>query len=102
MKFENAGTKILSILPDKEMAFTEIDGEIKPADTDDLDLTSRIIWIEDTNLKDPKYDINDHVWLFHLKSDSKHYAVLVDVGNGWFYWDGSIIAKDEVKVYMNT
>ncbi len=97
MKFENEGTKDITFLPDKE--YTLKGKSYGPSSAEELDCQAKIIWSMDTNLKD---EVDYHVWLFSMKNDENKYAIVVDSGNGWFYWDGSVIDKDKVKVYTNT
>ena len=81
MIFENGATKDITFLDE-------------PAELD----TSNIIWIGNTNLMQLEFDINDHVWLWNLTNDDKHYAVVVDIGNCWWHWDGTIVAKKNVII----
>ena len=101
MKFENEGTKDLTFLPISDYAIKlygyskDSYGNDTPNTPEELYNDRNIIWSMDTNLKD---EVDYHVWLFSMKNDDKKYAVVVDSGNGWFYWDGSVIDKDKVII----
>lgn len=79
---KNAGTKDMTFLDDPE----------------ELDIKSKIIWIARTNLIQPEYNLKYNVWLFNLTNDNEHYAVVTDVGNCWWHWDGTIVAKKDVII----
>ena len=82
MIFKNEATRDIDFLDD-------IPEELEPRD---------IIWIARTNLIQPEYNLKYNVWLFNLTNDDEHYAVVTDVGNGWWHWDGTIVAKKDVTI----
>ena len=82
MIFKNEATRDIDFLNDTP-------AELEPCN---------IIWIARTNLIKPKYNLKYSVWLFNLTNDDEHYAVVTDVGNGWWHWDGTIVAKKDVVI----
>ena len=42
--------------------------------------------------------IDYHNWLVEYKADPTKLALIVDIGNGHWYWDGVLLEKWEVKI----